>query len=435
MLTRSEAATAHIRRSGRWDVLRELRDQTPMYDAVIDEIDGRRIRVGGQWLTDFASCNYLGFDLDPEIMAAVAPQLYRWGTHPSWSRLLGNPRLYPMIEERLTDLLGAEDSLVLPTITHIHMSVLPILAGQGSVLVEHTAHKTIYDGCVYARGQGATLYKFDGEDPDNLIEALNATPHGGGRLVCIDGVNSMTGNLPDLPTLARICRDHDALLYVDDAHGFGLIGERRPDETSPYGSRGNSVIRHADESYDNIILIGGFSKAYSSLLAFIALPTWLKNHLKVAAPPYLYSGPSPTASLATVLAGFDVNDARGEELRGRLYRMSRRVLDDVRRLGLETPNTSDTPIIELLLADQESMPAVAARLWREGVYVTLAAYPLVPRDQVGFRIQLTAAHTDEEIDALLATLRGLAAAGLLREASTGRHAEPQPSAGTYQSGA
>ncbi|HWB36515.1 MAG TPA: pyridoxal phosphate-dependent aminotransferase family protein, partial [Rugosimonospora sp.] len=297
MLTREDAATRHIRRSGRWDALRELRDQTPMYDAVIDEIDGRRIRVGDQWLTDFASCNYLGFDLEPEIMDAITQQIHRWGTHPSWSRLLGNPRLYPTIEERLTALLGAEDTLVLPTITHIHMSVLPILAGQGSVLVEHTAHKTIYDGCVYARAQGATLHKFDGEDLDNLVEALNATPPGG-RLVCVDGVNSMTGNLPDLPGMARVCRDHDALLYVDDAHGFGMIGERHDDETSPYGSRGNSVVRHLGESYDNIILVGGFSKAYSSLLAFVALPTWLKNHLKVAAPPYLYSGPSPTASLA-----------------------------------------------------------------------------------------------------------------------------------------
>jgi 8-amino-7-oxononanoate synthase len=414
VLTRSEAATAHIRRSGRWDALRELRLQTPMYDAVIDEIDGRRIRVGDHWLTDFASCNYLGFDLDPEIMAAVDGQVRRWGTHPSWSRLLGNPRLYPMIEEQLTELVGAEDTLVLPTITHIHMSVLPILAGQGSVLVEHTAHKTIYDGCVYARGQGATLYKFDGNDPDNLIEALNSTPHGGGRLVCIDGVNSMTGNVPDLATLARICRDHDALLYVDDAHGFGLIGERRPDETSPYGARGNSVVRHLDESYDNIVLVGGFSKAYSSLLAFIALPTWLKNHLKVAAPPYLYSGPSPTASLATVLAGFTVNEKRGDALRARLYRMSQTVLDEVHRLGVATPNVSGTPIIELLLDNPEDMPTVAARLWDDGVYVTLAAYPLVPHDQVGFRIQLTAANTDAEIEALLGTLRGLAETGLLR---------------------
>jgi 8-amino-7-oxononanoate synthase len=108
--------------------LADLKATHPMMDAVIDEIDGRMIRVGEQWLADFASCNYLGFDLDREIIEAVPAYLDAWGTHPSWSRLLGSPILYEEIEERLTALLGAEDSLVLPTITHIHMSVIPILA-------------------------------------------------------------------------------------------------------------------------------------------------------------------------------------------------------------------------------------------------------------------------------------------------------------------
>src|SRR3954447_26135179 len=102
--------------------LAELERSNPMTDAVIDEIDGRMIRVGDQWLADFASCNYLGLDLDREVIDAVPAALEAWGTHPSWSRLLGSPVLYEEIESRLTDLLGCEDSLVLPTITHIHMS-------------------------------------------------------------------------------------------------------------------------------------------------------------------------------------------------------------------------------------------------------------------------------------------------------------------------
>ena len=100
-----------------------------MMDAVIDEQDGRRIRIGDQWLADFASCNYLGFDLDEEIIASVPEYLAKWGTHPSWSRLLGSPRLYPEIEEQMTELLGCEDVLLLPTITHIHTSVIPVLVG------------------------------------------------------------------------------------------------------------------------------------------------------------------------------------------------------------------------------------------------------------------------------------------------------------------
>ena len=383
-----------------WADLERLRSSSPMVDAVIDEVDGRRIRVGNQWLADFASCNYLGFDLEPEIIAAVEPALRRWGTHPSWSRLLGSPRPYVDIEDRLTALLGAPDTLVLPTITHIHMTVIPVIAGRGWIFLDGQAHKTIYDGCRVARGMGATLRRFPTGDLDALAAALRAAPAGVTKLICLDGVNSMTGNTPDLAAFTRLARDHGALLYVDDAHGFGLVGERTPTELCSYGSGGNSVVRHAGESYDDLILVGGFSKAYSSLLAFIALPTGLKNHLKVAAAPYLYSGPSPVASLATVLAGMDLNHRRGDLIRADVHRRTAVVLDRVRALGLRTPNASGLPIIEIPLAPGEDVAAVGQFLFDSGIYVTLAAYPLVPRQEVGFRIQVTAANTDEEVEHL-----------------------------------
>ncbi|MFF9197768.1 aminotransferase class I/II-fold pyridoxal phosphate-dependent enzyme [Streptomyces sp. NPDC014779] len=401
------AAARAARSDLRWRDLERLKRTSPMCDAVIDAVEGRRLRVGDHWLVDFASCNYLGFDLDPEIMAAIEPQVRAWGTHPSWSRLIGSPRLYPRIEERLTALLGAPDTLLLPTITLIHQSVIPLLAAGGEVFVEATAHRTIYDGCVVARGQGARLHRFPGDRPWELDTLLREAPAGASRLVCMDGVNSMTGNFPDLPGIARICRAHGALLYVDDAHGFGVIGERGPDETSPYGSRGNSLVRHLGESYDGIVLVGGFSKAYSSLLAFLAVPRRLKDHLKVAAAPYLYSGPSPTASLATTLAGLDVNERRGDAIRADLHRKTARVLDHVRGLGIATPNTDGLPIVEIPLGDAADLEAVADHLWRQGIYVTLASYPLVPRDRVGFRIQITAANTDEEIDQLNHALTAL----------------------------
>jgi 8-amino-7-oxononanoate synthase len=393
-----------------------LRAAHPMMDAVIDEIDGRMIRVGEQWLADFASCNYLGFDLDREIIDAIPEYIEQWGTHPSWSRLLGSPVLYERIEERLTALLGCEDSLVLPTITHIHNSVIPVLAASGTIFLDARAHKTIYDGCQVARARGAAVRRFRFEDPDHL-DALLGAERDRARLVCMDGVNSMTGNAPDLRAFAEVARRHGALLYVDDAHGFGVIGERAPEEMSPYGVRGNGVVRHFDESYEDLVLVGGFSKAYSSLLAFIACPTDVKNMLKVAAPPYLYSGPSPVASLATVLAGFDVNERRGDQLRGVVHRHSVRVLRTLAELDVYTPNRSELPIVEIPLRDHERIDAVGQLLFERGVYVTLAAYPLVPKAEVGFRVQLTAANTDAELDMLIDVLRELAELGELRSAS------------------
>ncbi|WP_306338077.1 pyridoxal phosphate-dependent aminotransferase family protein [Streptomyces sp. KL118A] len=391
----------------RWSELDHLRRTSPMSDAVLDEVRGRHLRSGDHWLIDFASCNYLGFDCDPEIIDAVDPAIRRWGTHPSWSRLLGSPRLYPEIEERLTALLGAPDTLLLPTATLIHASVIPVLADRGHVFVEAAAHRTVYDGCVSARGQGATLHRFHADRPEELAAMVRATPAGATRLVCLDGVNSMSGDIADVPGLARICRAADATLYIDDTHGFGVVGERGPGEPCPYGFRGNSVVRHTGETYDNVVLVGGFSKAYSSLLAFLALPTRLKELLKVAAAPYLYSGPSPTASLATALAGLEVNDRRGDAIRAELYRKTVRVLDHVAGLGVPTLNSDRLPIVEIPLADAADLDAVAGFLWQEGIYVTLAAYPLVPRDRVGFRVQLTALNSDADIDRLNTVLTRL----------------------------
>jgi 7-keto-8-aminopelargonate synthetase-like enzyme len=197
------------------------------------------------------------------------------------------------------------------------------------------------------------------------------------------------------------------LIYVDDAHGFGVIGERSPDELCGYGTKGNGIMRHLDVPYDNTVFVAGFSKSYSSLLAFVALPTRLKDALKVLAPPYLYSGPSPVASLATTIAGLEVNRTRGDRYRADLWRMTHRLLGALHEMGIRTPNTSGFPIVEVPLANHEEIDEVGRYLFEHGQYATMAAYPLVPKHEVGFRIQVTAANTDEEIEDLIAVLGSL----------------------------
>jgi 8-amino-7-oxononanoate synthase len=384
-----------------------LQASHPMIDAVVEEVDGRRIRIGDRWLDDFASCNYLGFDLDAEIIEGIPDYLRRWGTHPSWSRMLASPVLYERIEAELRELLGVEDVLALPTLTHISGSVIPALAAGGTILVDSRAHKTVFDGCRVARSQGATLRRYAHGDLDELARLLGEADQQP-RLICLDGINSMTGNPPDLAGLTALAHEHDALLYVDDAHGFGVVGERAADEPCPYGRRGNGVVRHLGEGYDNIVLAAGLSKAYSSLLAFVACPSRVKTLLKVAAVPYLYSGPSPVASLAGVLLGLEVNRRRGDRIRADLYTKSRRVLDRLAELGVGTLNRSGFPLVEVPLADPGDLDAVGRFLFDRGLYVTLAFYPGVPRHEVGFRLQLTAANTDEQVAHLLEVLGQLA---------------------------
>ena len=152
------------------------------------------------------------------------------------------------------------------------------------------------------------------------------------------------------------------------------------------------------------MLAAGLSKAYSSLLAFVAVPPRLKQFLKVMVPTYVYGGPVPVAALATALLGLDINERRGDELRSQLYQRTRAVLDHLDKLGVATSNVSDFPIVELALADPEDLFPVGRYLFDRGIYVTLAPYPVVPRDEVGFRIQLTAANTPDQVDHLLTVL-------------------------------
>jgi len=397
--------------------LAHLKASHPMLDAVIDEQRGREIRIGDRWLTDWASCNYLGFDLDEEIIAAIPDYLARWGTHPSWSRLLGNPRLYAEIEEEMVALLGCEDVLLLPTITQIHMSVIPVLAGQGTIFLDGRAHKTIYDGAMVAAGYGATVFRFRHNDHEHLEEMIRILEPAKPWLIALDGVNSMTGNAPDLAAFGRIAQEYDALLYVDDAHGFGVVGERSPDEPCPYGVKGNSLFRHQNVSYDKAVLVGGLSKAYSSLLAFLALPTQLKEALKVLAPPYLYSGPSPVASLASTQVGLMVNRKRGDQYRADVWRKTARILGALRDLGIKTPNESGLPIIEILLVDHQEIDPAGRFLFERGIYLTMAAFPLVPKHEVGFRVQVTAANSDAQVDHLIEVLAALREQFALQQAS------------------
>jgi 8-amino-7-oxononanoate synthase len=377
---------------------------SPLINVTVSEIDGRRVRIGDRWFDDFASCNYLGFDLDPEIVEGVLPYLRSWGTHPSWSMMLARPVLCERIEDRLRELLGAEDVLLLPTLTHIHNAALPVLAAGGVVLVDHRAHRTIHDGALAAKARGATVRRFRHGDLDQLERLLRKLP-AEPRVICMDGVNSMTGNPPDLPAFAELARRHGALLYVDDAHGFGIIGERRPDERCPYGVRGNAIVRHFGESYEHIVLTAGMSKAYSSLLAFTACPAPTRRLLEITASSYTYSGPPPVAALASALLGLEINERRGDVLRSRIHQLTSTLLEAIADLAAKTPNSSGLPIVELILADPDDVVAVGRHLYDRGILVTMAPPTVVPHDEIGFRIQLTAANTDDQLDRLIEVLK------------------------------
>ena len=279
----------------------------------------------------------------------------------------------------MTELLGCEDVLVLPTITHIHTSVIPVLVGDGTIFLDGRAHKTIYDGAMYAAGHGATIVRFRHDDPDHLAELLGDTMFPYPRVIALDGVNSMTGNAPDLaPVLGAGRGASGAALRRRCPRLRGDRRAHRRTSVATTARRATASSATSTSPTTTRCIVAGFSKSYSSLLAFLALPTSLKNALKVLAPPYLYSGPSPVASLATVIAGLDVNRHRGDEIRANVWRKTHRVLEALDALGIDTPNTSGLPIIEIPLADHETIDEVGRYLFDHGIYATMAAFPLVP---------------------------------------------------------
>lgn len=374
---------------------------SPMFDADALEIRDRQIRFGSRWVADFASCNYLGFDLNEQIIESVAPALRKWGVHPSWCRLVASPNLYNQAEEAIADLIGAEDVLMLPTVTLISVGVIPALVGKDGVMfLDKSAHMTMYEACKMARDNGGILKSFQHRDYETLEQGLREHKNNPKKMILVDGAYSMTGNFVDLPRIVSLAKQYDAIVYIDDAHGFGVIGEN-PTAEVPYGFRGNGVVRHFGMNYDNILYVGGLSKAYSSLAAFIACSTKMKNFLKAYATPYDLSGPCPTASLQTVLTGLAVNETSGDVIRKKLFDLTKMALTGLRDLGFYIDNETGFPIVSVWIGQTDHLIHASRILWETGSLITLAPYPMVKRGQETLRITLTAANTEAEVQNLI----------------------------------
>lgn len=381
--------------------IRAVLEASPMFDAEAKEIKQRKIKFGDKWMIDFASCNYLGFDLIDEIIDSIEPSLKKWGVHPSWCRLVASPSLYVEAEELLADLIQADDTLILPTVTLIHIGVIPALVGsQGVMFLDKSAHMTMYEAAKMARDSGATLKSFKHRDFDTLEQMLETHKDNARKVILVDGTYSMSGNYADIPRLSKLAEKFDAILYVDDAHGWGVVGEA-PDDDLPYGYRGNGVVRHFNHDYENILYIGGLSKAYSSLAAFISCTKTMKAFLKAYATPYDLSGPCPTASLQSLITGLAVNEKSGDALRKKLYALSYRTIEGLRNLGFHVDNETYFPIVSVWIGDSRHLIEASKILWDNGILITLAPYPMVRRGEEQLRITVTAANDEEEVDQLL----------------------------------
>ncbi|MGE3619881.1 MAG: aminotransferase class I/II-fold pyridoxal phosphate-dependent enzyme [Acidimicrobiia bacterium] len=395
------AAPAEANSAGLPTALAELQDQIPQIFRTVDEQRGRRVRVDGRWVVDFASCNYLGLDLDPEVMDRIGPLVREWGVHPSWTRAVASPRPYVELEAGLAELVGAPGTLVFPTVTLIHQGLLPLLVGRtGALVVDQAAHHSIQEASALARDRGATVRTFRHGDLDALDHLLTRLAPSRRRVVAVDGVYSMSGRTADLPALVEVAERHDAVLYVDDAHGIGVIGAG-PTAAMPYGFGGGGVVRHHDVGYERIVYVGGLSKAFSSLAAFVTCRDEAERRVLERASTMIFSGPVPTASLASALAGLEVNARSGDALRQRLLDHTLRLSEGLRELGFAVGPHDSFPIITVTIGHVDSTVRACRALWDRGLLLTPAVFPAAPIDAGGVRLTLTAAHQDADVDQAL----------------------------------
>ena len=381
--------------------------QIPQLGAVVSEQDGRNVKIGGRWYSDFASANYLGLDLHPEVLASIPDAIRRWGVHPSWSRAVASPQIYEDLEREIARFIGVPDVLVFPTVTLLHSGVLPVLAGtDGVILLDRAAHTSMQEAAQLAKSRGTAVDWFDHNDPRDLERRLE---HHGGRprkMIAVDGVYSMSGAYPPLPEFARLARKYGARVYVDDAHGLGVIGEN-PTPGNPYGDQGNGVVRHFGLRHgEEIVYVGGMSKAFSSMAAFVSCADEEEKRQLAMASTAVFSGPSPTASLASALAGLRISqNGEGTEIRRRLLSLTRELVTGARELGFAVDNNEMFPLVGVRIGYVPEVVEACKILWSHGILITPALFPAVPLDRGALRFTVTAANTEGQVRLALEALR------------------------------
>jgi len=380
--------------------------EIPQIHAIVTEQIGRKVRIEGRWVYDFASCNYLGLDLQPEVMETILPAIKKWGVHPSWTRAVASPAIYDELEQALANLVGAPSVLVFPAITLLHAGVLPVLAGyDGIIFKDIAAHRSVHEGCLLAQSNGATFIEFKHNDVEDLRQKLAQYPYEKTKIIAIDGVYSMSGAYPPLPELAHLAKEYNAWVYMDDAHGIGIIGEK-PTPEMPYGHKGNGVVKHfgLDYARDRLIYVSGLSKSYSSFGAFITcIDEEMRNRFKTAST-FIFSGPSPVASLASAIAGIKLNQRDGEKWRQQVYKLTYKLVTTAKAMGFEVVNDNFFPIVGVIIGKTSHVVTACQILWKYGILITPALFPIVAMDRGQLRFSITAANTEEQIDQVLASL-------------------------------
>lgn len=375
---------------------------SPMFGVVARKVKDRYLEdLNGHYLYDFGTQDYLGIGFDPKQVDAAIEATKKYGTVVAWCRLVATVDLFTMAEDKIAELIGTEASSIFASTTLLNHGVIPALMGDDGVMfLDKSAHATMYEGAKIARDSGSKLVSFPQNDNESLEKLLIEHQDAKKKLIITDGVYSMTGEYADLPSLDKLAKKYGAMLYVDDAHGFGVVGEN-PDEDHPYGYKGNGLVKYYGLDYDNILYVGCFSKAYGTFGAFVGCSKAMKSFLLSQATPHDLGGVGPASAMAALLAGLEINEQKGEGKRKVINELTQKAIAGLKDLGFEIETKTGFPIIYVKIKDSSHMIEMSKILYENHILLTLSPYPMVKKGEEGMRVTITTTNTTEEVDQLI----------------------------------
>ncbi len=360
------------------------------YFRVIESAQEPEVTVNGKRMIMVGSNNYLGLTNDPRVKDAAIEALRRYGTGCAGSRFLnGTLDIHVQLEEKLARFMRKEAALVFSTGYQTNLGVISALAGKDDVvLIDKMDHASIIDGC---RLSFSEIKKFRHNDMDDL-ERLLRQYNDRGKLIVVDGVFSMEGDIVNLPEVIELARKYNARVMVDDAHGIGVLGKT-----------GRGTAEHFGLEDEVDLIMGTYSKSLASIGGFIAASEEVIHYIKHFARSLIFSASPPPASIASVSAAVDIIENEPER-RERLWKNTRKMLEGFKALGFDTGD-SETPIIPIIVGDDMKAFRMARMLHDRGIFANVAVSPAVPNGRALIRTSYMATHTDEQLDRVLEAFR------------------------------
>jgi 8-amino-7-oxononanoate synthase len=353
------------------------------YFIPLTDSEGTEVTVGDHHLIMVGSNNYLGLTSHPKVRQAAIDATRRYGTSCTGSRFLnGTLELHLELERRLADFIGVEAALVFSTGYQTNVGTISALVGRGDfVITDKDDHASIVDGCRLSFGE---MRRFRHNDMAHLERVLAGLPEDVGKLVVVDGIFSMGGDIAPLPEIIPLCQEYGARLMVDDAHSIGVLG----------GGRGTAAHFGCTDQVD--LTMGTFSKSFASLGGFIAGAGEVVHYIQHHARSLIFSASMPPASAAATLAALGVMEEEPERI-ARVNQIGERMRVELRRLGFNV-GTSETPIIPIIIGDDMRTFFIWKLLYEAGIYTNAVISPAVPPESALLRTSYMATHTDEQLD-------------------------------------